>query len=418
MPRVLAPGVRRITWQGAVSLQHTQGWVRPWRPPYKESKLLPDELVEAQAFPAGVRIAFRSDMLSATEHVVPDANAAHIDLCCDGSWCQSISLGGTDRFCFESLPEGEKLVEMRLHHHGAFLLRSLELSDGATVERFEDMRPRWITYGSSITFCAEAGSPARTWPAIVAQNRGLYLTCLGYGAQCHLDPMIVRMIRDLPADFISMKLRVSIGNHASLSPRTFRPATIGTIQTIRERRPEVPMAVLSSICCVPAETAPSTVGFDLRMMREEVRAAVASVKAHGDRNVGYFDGLDVLGPDRVNVLPDDVHPHAAGYKVLAHNSNGGAIHNGVELNDLVGAPKSRKQDYMEPLPHTCLFPVAQTSPAGQSGSVSHLLRKHLPRDIALQDDEHGRECRSAVDRLAIRRPTPSWRRKERLDVWP
>ena len=33
-----------------------------------------------------------------------------------------------------------------------------------------------------------------------ARTHNLDLTCLGYGGQCHLDPIVASMIRDLPAD--------------------------------------------------------------------------------------------------------------------------------------------------------------------------------------------------------------------------
>ena len=42
---------------------------------------------------------------------------------------------------------------------------------------------------------------------------------------------------------------------------------------------------------------------------------------------------------------------------------------------------------MERVPHARLVPVAQPAPAGHAAAAAHLLRQHLPRDAALQDED-------------------------------
>ena len=158
-----------------------------------------------------------------------------------------------------------------------------------------------------------------TWPAIVARERGLDLTCLGYGGNCHLEPMIAMMIRDLPADLISMKVGINIYGAASLSPRTFRAALIGFVRILREGHPDTPLAVASPIFSPPRERAENAVGFTLEAMREEVAAAVDDLRAHGDRNVHYVDGLRLFGHELARLLSDGTHPDAEGYKHLARN---------------------------------------------------------------------------------------------------
>jgi hypothetical protein len=54
-------------------------------------------------------------------------------------------------------------------------------------------------------------------------------------------------------------------------------------------------------------------------MREEVAGAVAALRAHGDKNLHYVDGLRVFGPELAERLPDDVHPDAEGYRILGAN---------------------------------------------------------------------------------------------------
>jgi hypothetical protein len=58
----------------------------------------------------------------------------------------------------------------------------------------------------------------------VTRARGWDLTCLGYGGQRHLDPLIACTIRDRYADLISMCVGINIYGQGSLNVRTFLPA--------------------------------------------------------------------------------------------------------------------------------------------------------------------------------------------------
>lgn len=320
----ISAGDPRLTWEGVISVERTSEWAMPWRLPH-EARLLfpPDALIERAAMPAGVRLVFRSDTASVAGKIEPQPETASLDLCVDDTLFASAPLAGREEFRFEGLPPGEKLVELWLPQFGRFRLRSLELSDGASIDSLADratgQRPRWITYGSSITQCRAAESPTQTWPAIVARGRGLDLTCLGYGGQCHLDPMVARVIRDRPADFLSMCVGINVLGSGSLNARTFRPAIIGFVQIVREKHPETPLAVMSPIYSPPRETTLNAVGLNLMLMRDEVSAAVSALQAHGDRNIHYIDGLRVFGPDLAHLLPDQLHPNAEGYKVLGEN---------------------------------------------------------------------------------------------------
>ena len=291
----------------------------PWRTPHAEHVLFPEPLLERSAMPAGVRISFSSDTTRVAGSIVPHRESGRLVLCCDGEFIDAIDLAGRDTFAFENLSSYMKLIELWLPQYGVFQLRNLEIDDGATIEPFTDGRPRWITYGSSITQCRQAASPTQTWPAIVARGCGFNLSCLGYGGQCHLDAMVARMIRELPADYISMCLGINIQGAASLGPRAFRPAIIGAVQIIREKHPDIPLVLMSPIYSPPREDKPNAVGFHLQGMREEVQAAAEALRANGDKRIHYVNGLDVFGADLAHLLPDDLHPNADGYRAMGQN---------------------------------------------------------------------------------------------------
>jgi lysophospholipase L1-like esterase len=322
MTQSLHPDDPRLTWQGVVSLHHTDDWTAPWRLPYEQRMLFyPERLRERLSMPAGARLAFFSDTTRIAGQLAhPHAESAPIDLCCDGELVASLPLAGRDSFRFEGLPEERKLVELWLPQFGTFHLRGIELSDGASVSPFHDSRSRWITYGSSITQCRGAESPTQTWPAIVARSLGLNLLCLGVGGECHFDQMMARLIRDQPADLISLALGINVLGGASLSPRTFRPAVIGFVRTIRDGHPEIPIIVRSAIASPSRETTPNAVGMTLEMTRHEVQAAVETLVAHGDPSIHYVDGQKVLDTEHAHLLPDGLHPNAEGYKLMGRNT--------------------------------------------------------------------------------------------------
>jgi len=314
-------------FEGAVSLERTGDYVRPWRLPFELKKLFSNDggLVLTAGLPAGVRLRFATDSGTIALKVVPYEDELKegrlFDLTIDGKLVQTVNIPcGGEEAAFKDLPEGVKTVELWLPQAKPAALRTLMVETGAEVAAVPDDRPRWVTYGSSISHCSGAHSPARTWPACVARKRNLNLTCLGYGGNCHMEPMVALMIRDLPADIITLKVGINIMGAASLSPRTFSQALIGMVRIIREKHPDVPIAVVSPIISPPRETQQNAVGMSLTIMRSELEHAVSLLRQCGDQKVNYFNGLCVFGEDMVGkYLPDDLHPNGDGYEAMAEN---------------------------------------------------------------------------------------------------
>ena len=318
-------------------------------PALRRPSPLPPELQPTfAAMPYGGRLALRSDTTVFAGRVVPVdldtlvraddplhdrvrallgpwlAESSAVDLYCDGELAGSAGLVGCDRFCFDALPPGPKRLELWLPQFAPFRLRDLELSPGAAVAPDEEPRPRWIAYGSSLTGAfPPTAQPSRTWTAQVARARGLRHTVLAFPGGCHLDPMLARLIRDLPAEYLSLEVALNALQQASLSPRTYAPALIGFVRTVRDGHPDAPIVVQSPIY-VPQNddpdgprAQPNALGFTLPAMRAETAAAVARLQAYGDRRLHYVDGLRLYGPEHRHLSPDGVHPDAAGQDALA-----------------------------------------------------------------------------------------------------
>ncbi len=313
----IRPDDARLAWEGCVDLVRGDTWVQAFRLPRAERDLFMPGLVQRAGMPSGVRIVFRSETRRVAGRLDAHPEMTPLDLVVDGALAGTAEMAGRGRFAFENLPRGPKRLELWLPNHAPLRIEALELDDGAPPEPAKsDARPRWLTYGSSITQCRQAASPTRAWPAMVARDHGLDLTSFGFGGQCHLDPMVARVMRDRPAELLSMCVGINIYGGASLGPRAFRPAIIGFARTLRDGHPESPLVVISPIYGARRELQKNAVGFTLPEMREEVETAVAALRTAGDRHIHYWNGLDLFGPDLASHLPDDLHPDAEGYQII------------------------------------------------------------------------------------------------------
>lgn len=307
----------RLSFEGAVSIEHSRKWSQPWRIPFEDRDLYFERLAARAAMPSGIRLVFRSNTTRVAGSITPMPEMPPMDLYIDGVLFQTAPMANQREFQFGALPEGDKLLELWLPQWEPFQLRGLKIDEGAELHKVQNTFPRWVTYGSSITHCRKAQSPSLTWPAIVARKSGLHLTSLGFAGECQADPMMARLIRDLPAQFISVSIGINIYGSTSMSARAFGAAVTGTVKTIRDGHAAIPLVMISPILSPPRESVPNAAGITLIMMREIMESSIDALKSHGDLNLHYVNGLDIFGPELAEFMPDNCHPSAEGYKIIA-----------------------------------------------------------------------------------------------------
>lgn len=319
-----------LRYRGAVHLRSSEGVVTPWRVPFHQARLyLPDGAVGRMAMPCGVRICFRTDSrwlgLHYTARKLPadldPPEVPQVDVLCDGKLIATVDLrtDGAAHFVVPNLPGLDSLIELWLPHSNQFSVEALVVADDATLAPDRTEPPKWISYGGSTAQGRGAGSPSRSWPALVAQSAGLDLTSLAVPLNCNLQPMFARLIRDLPADLVSCQ--VGVADIGRTTPAHFAANLVGFVQIIRERHPEVPIVVMSPTHVPPLEAGgvhPVHAGD----FRDSCEKAVRLLWDHGDRNVHHLDGRAVFGPADEHLLlespgPDQLHPNPEGHVLLA-----------------------------------------------------------------------------------------------------
>lgn len=321
---MLTVAVTEAFIQGAVSAERIGGALYPCRLPHQRRHLFPP-IWQTASCTSGVRLRFETDAealalsFSPLPKVQKNIISGHaFDVVMDNKIIQVLHCQeGATEVVFDKIGGGLRTVELWLPPSAPVGLKKIKAKKASVLRPMPDRRPLWINWGSSITHCVRAGSAARTWPATVARKHNLNLLCLGFGGNCHLEPTIAMLIRDLPASYISLKLGINAVSH-SLSARTYPPLVTGAVAIIREKHPHTPLALISPIANPPRESTPTATNYTLEAMRTDMEAVHRGFVAAGDMNLHYINGLDFFGIEDIKSHSTDLlHPDAEGMDLQA-----------------------------------------------------------------------------------------------------
>ncbi len=354
---------------GTAELEKTDRGVLPHRLPSWVRHQFPDpQLLAMERQPSGVHLAFtttasRIELITHPDRVAyrgTDRPRGRIDIVIDGKLhardelsgggCLEIDLqtgsssahsGPDHATVISALSTDPKRVEMWLPHNES--LEIISLRADAPVHTDNRAGKIWLHHGSSISHGSNALAPTEIWPVVAARTAGtVELRNLGFGGNALVDPFLARVIRDAPADFISVKLGINVVNLDSMRLRSFVPAVHGFLDTIRDGHPVTPLLLVSPLFAGihestpgPAAVDPSSLGTDHvqfvatgapgdtaqgRLTLEIIRDALLTVSRDrkDDANLYYLDGLDLYGPeDGVALpLPDGLHPTVEAHDLI------------------------------------------------------------------------------------------------------
>jgi len=346
--------------RGAQDLQRTAEGFMPRRLPKWLDAQMPDPGLDMMArMTAGVRLVFETDatafeldvLETGLQVVGEERREAAFDLYVDGAFSKrqlaregrtirvdrlsvppalSIAPGTPSTLTFDGLPAGSKTVELWLPQSASVELSGFRVTDGAQVRPVAPQRPQWLHYGSSISHGMEASGPSATWPSVAARLMGLELTSFGFAGQCLIDGAVARAMRDVTADFISLKLGINVVNWDAMRERAFVPAVHSFLDMLRDVHKTTPILVISPIFCPLVETlagptlrSPSGIYVPERSAAlsegalstgriRQLLSAIVERRRSADPNLQYLDGLKLFASDDAADLPDLLHPNAAG----------------------------------------------------------------------------------------------------------
>jgi hypothetical protein len=357
--------------RGALELETTPHGLLPHRLPQWARAQCPDpQLMMVEAQPSGVRLVFATtatvieletlrtkrvytgmparpdgvydllvDGVLAAQASVDGGNVMTINLA-TGAMATQAGQPGTVRFA--GLPARARHVQIWLPFNETTELVALR-TDAPITPVPLDARKVWLHHGSSISHGSDAASPTTIWPAVAAAARDWELVNLGFGGSALLDPFAARVMRDTPADYISLKIGINLVNLDVMRLRAFGPAVHGFIDTIREGHPDTPLLIVSPILCPIHEDAPGPTMPDVSALREGVlrfratgnpaeRAAgkltlniirtelarIVAQRAETDPQLFHLDGRELFGAADAQAmpLPDNLHPGAEAHRLI------------------------------------------------------------------------------------------------------
>ncbi|PPB48674.1 lipase [Arthrobacter pityocampae] len=367
---------------GAAEVEVTALGVRPHRlPAHVRARDADGQLLAAEAQPSGVRVALRT----ASRQVSLELQASRVtyrgvhrprgavDVVVDGTHVHTCTLqhgdnttmdlatgtgtstpGTTDTISVHGLPSGDKVIEFWLPHNE--MVDLIHLTADRTVTPAHPPGRTWLHHGSSISQGSNATHPTGIWPVVAARRAGVQLINLGFSGSALIDPFMARVIRDTPADLISLKLGINVVNLDAMRLRSFRPAVHGFLDTIREGHPTTPLLLVSPIHCDIHEDTPGPGAFDtdklaqgsvgfiatgspeetalgrltLQIIRQHLAAIVAE---RADDALHYLDGRELHGPEdtRTHPLPDALHPGTQSHRIMGERFADIALADGAPL---------------------------------------------------------------------------------------
>ncbi|SOB84181.1 SGNH/GDSL hydrolase family protein [Streptomyces sp. 1331.2] len=330
----LTPEDPRLSWDGINGLaRRDDRWIPLRLPLGRVATTLSGNFARLAELPVGARFGFRTDAVELTLELDAEPGSAPLDVVVDGVVAHRWHpVPGRHRLTLP-LPSGTGAgtgtgtdadtggpaeVEVWLPHLSRTWLGRLSVRGHRVLEPVERTGPRWVAYGSSLTHAMFPHGPSESWVSLVAVRHGWRLRNLGFAGEAYLDPLVARIIRDTPAELITLEIGTNAYIRNVFTARSWGSAVCGFVETIRDGHPDTPIAVIAALPSVEREKVVNAAGLTLEGIRELTGEAVRVLQQLGDRRLHLVDGRDVLPiADADRVYADGLHPTPDGEHDLA-----------------------------------------------------------------------------------------------------
>ena len=209
-------------------------------------------------------------------------------------------------------PSKERLITVDLPSYCGVHELYIGLNEGATLKRAPDYtyEKPIVFYGSSITHGGCASRPGATYEAWISRTLDTNFINLGFSGNAKAEPEMAEYISGL-----DMSIFVYDYDHNAKDADYLRKTHERMFLTVREKKPDLPIVIISAPVAKVAPCAGLNRQFDER--RKVIEETYNRAVARGDKNVYYIPGnsfFDAIGNE---FTCDHCHPTDLGFYFMA-----------------------------------------------------------------------------------------------------
>ena len=167
-----------------------------------------------------------------------------------------------------------------------------------------------VIYGTSITQGGCVSRPGMAYSNILSRKLDGQFVNLGFSGNGRGEPALAHLISQIS------DVGLIILDYEANASQTIIDTIDPFIQIIRDKKPDVPILIMSKIRYA-RETTGSEQYKHLISNRDFQKDLVESRKAEGDNNIYFLDGSSILGEDYFECTVDGVHPNDLGSMRIA-----------------------------------------------------------------------------------------------------
>lgn len=205
------------------------------------------------------------------------------------------------------LGEEEKVVTVHLPWCKQFLLQQVELDDGAFAEPVQ--KKKLLMYGDSITQGYSATRPACRMAAYLAAALDME-ECNRAVAGTVFLPRVAACRDEVSPDLITVAYGINDWYRGKTAAEFYADCSL-FVENVRRNHPEVPIFVISPVCCLNAEPEKPHCAF--AEIGRQLQLACQNFE-----QVCFISG-EALMPRDHSLFFDGLHPNDKGFTVYAEN---------------------------------------------------------------------------------------------------
>lgn len=269
---------------------------------------------------SGVRIRFRTNSTSVHVQAKGGTSQSHhmtsvmkngLDFYVDGRYKGSAwpAAEGVIRKSFPTYGPATEFRDVTLHLplYNSITIETITLAPGAEIQpptAFALPKPV-VYYGSSITQGGCASNPGLSYQAILGRRLNVDFVNLGFSGNGMGEAEVARAVAEIDAAAFVLDY------WANPTPATYSRTLAPFVEILRTKHPDVPILIPSPFFNPGRERIQAD-------KRETARRFVDTLRAAGDLNVHYVEGLDMISEDTAWGLVDGRHANSLGFHLCAN----------------------------------------------------------------------------------------------------